>query len=156
MEGTMRMKRRWNVSLLLGFLLILAAFVTYIAIFIRFPLTRDIPWVTYLIFAAGLALLVRGLVRAYREPRLYRGRIGGPILLSLGLALIGFFGYTIHYGTRQIPVSANAPRPGEKAPDFALPDQDGVTVSLSGLLAGGTSGAEKINGVVLIFYRGYW
>ena len=150
------MKRRWNTSLLLGFLLILAAFVTYIAIFIRFPLTRDIPWVTYLMFAAGLALLVRGLLRAYREPKLYRGRIGGPIYMTLGVALIAFFGYSVVYGTRQIPVSANAPRPGDKAPDFTLPDQDGATVSLSQLLAPDAAGAGKVNGVVLIFYRGYW
>jgi len=35
-----------------------------------------------------------------------------------------------------------------KAPDFALPDADGNTVSLDNLLAQGPA--------VLVFYRGYW
>jgi peroxiredoxin len=49
---------------------------------------------------------------------------------------------------------------GDRAPDFSLPDEDRATVTLSSLLASpfSTQGGEqrRVNGVVLIFYRGYW
>lgn len=44
--------------------------------------------------------------------------------------------------------AARAPKVGDEAPDFALPDQHGDEVWLSALLHGGP--------VVLIFYRGEW
>jgi peroxiredoxin len=47
-----------------------------------------------------------------------------------------------------LPASAAAPRVGQKAPDFTLPDQNGRTVALADLISD--------NGVLLIFYRGYW
>jgi len=37
---------------------------------------------------------------------------------------------------------------GDKAPDFALPNGDGKTVSLSDYISRGP--------VVLVFYRGFW
>jgi hypothetical protein len=142
------MKRRWNVSVWAGFLLVLAAMVTYVTVFIRFPATRDVPWATLLILGAGLSLTARGLRRAYREPQMYRGKIAGPILMVLGGALAGLFCYQILFFMRELPPSSGAPRVGQSAPDFTLPDQDGNPVTLSKLL--------DANGVVLIFYRGYW
>jgi hypothetical protein len=150
------MQRRWNVSMWVGFLLVLSAIVTYITIFIRFPATRDFPWATLLIFGAGLTLTARGLGRAYREPQTYRGKIAGPILLSLGIALFGFFCYNIFYVLRQLPPSNGAPQVGQRAPDFTLPDQHGDPVTLSKLLDSGAGGEDRVNGVVLVFYRGYW
>jgi len=58
----------------------------------------------------------------------------------------------------QLPPSKGAPRVGEKAPGFTLPDTSGKPVKLSELLAAPTasqSGA-KPQGVLLVFYRGYW
>ena len=150
------MRRRWNVSVWAGFLVVLSAMVTYILVFIRFPATRDFPWATLLIFGAGLALIARGLVRAYREPQLYRGRIAGPILMSLGVALAGFFCYQVFYFMRQVPPSSGAPQVGQMAPDFTLPDKDGVPITLSKLFDSGAGGVGGANGAVLIFYRGYW
>jgi len=150
------MKRRWNVSLWAGFLVVLSAPVTYLSFFVRFPATRDVPWATLLIFAAGLALIARGLGRAYREPLLYRGKIAGAILLTLGVAVFGLFGFGIFYLARQLPPSHGAPQVGQKAPDFTLPDKDGNPVTLSKLLAPGPGGTDRANGVLLIFYRGYW
>ncbi len=144
------MKRRWNIQIWLGFLIVLAAPVTYVAIFIRYPVTRDFPWATLLIFALGLALIARGLVRARREPALYRGRIAAPVIMTLGIAILAFFSYNIFIVTRQLPASKGAPQVGQKAPDFTLPDKDGNQVSLSSLLGSGT------NSALLIFYRGYW
>jgi peroxiredoxin len=47
-----------------------------------------------------------------------------------------------------IDFAARAPRPGDEAPEFALPDQRGQEIWLSALLRTGP--------VVLIFYRGAW
>jgi len=150
------MKRRWNLSIWLGFVVILSALFTYLPVFVRFPATRDFPWATLLLFAAGLALIARGLARAYREPHLYRGKVAGLILGGLGLALIGFFCLGVFHFARQVPPSTGAPGVGQKAPDFALLDKDGKRVTLSGLLAAGAGTSDRINGVVLVFYRGYW
>jgi hypothetical protein len=150
------MRRRWNLTVWAGFLIVLSAMVTYVLVFVRFPATRDFPWATLLIFAAGLALIARGLGRAYREPQLYRGRIAGPILLGLGVALFGFFCSQVFYFMRQLPPSTGAPRVGQMAPDFTLPDKDGVPTRLSKLLDSGAGVAGGANGAVLIFYRGYW
>ena len=150
------MKRRWNLSVWGGFLIALAAPLLYLSLFIRFPVTRDFPWAPLLIFGAGLTLIARGLTRAYREPQIYRGKIAGWVLMSLGIVLLALFGFDLFYLARQLPPSKGAPQVGQKAPDFTLPDKDGNPVTLSGLLDPGSSGAEKVNGVLLIFYRGYW
>jgi hypothetical protein len=142
-------KRRWNWHLWAGFGLVLAGLLSYIPVFAQFPITRDIPWVNLLMFAAGLALLVVGLLRAYRRPELYRGRVTGAVLAVLSVLGIFFFSYGLFYAARQLPESTSAPRVGQKAPDFTLPDQDGTAVALSDLLA-------KSNGALLIFYRGHW
>ena len=47
-----------------------------------------------------------------------------------------------------VDFAARAPKVGDQAPDFALPDQHGDEIWLSALLRGGP--------VVLIFYRGEW
>jgi hypothetical protein len=150
------MKRRWNVSIWAGFLIVLAALVIYMTVFVRFPATRDAPWATLLILGAGLALMARGLARAYRTPQLYRGRIAGAILMGLGTLLGALFCFTIFHEARQLPPSSGAPRMGQRAPDFTLPDKDGNPVTLSGLLDPAAAGAGGVNGLVLIFYRGFW
>ena len=70
------------------------------------------------------------------------------IFAAIGLVLFGFFTYEIFYVLEQVPASVQAPRIGQKAPDFSLPDQTGKQVGLTELLSPG--------GAVLIFYRGYW
>jgi peroxiredoxin len=57
-----------------------------------------------------------------------------------------------------LPSAAAAPRVGQKAPDFTLPDQNGKAVTLGELLTSAPSGAPdgKANGALLIFYRGHW
>ena len=64
-------QRRWNWLLWAGFLLCLAGFATF-PFFARFPFTRDVPWVNFLLLGAGLALLVLGLKRAFSQPQQYR------------------------------------------------------------------------------------
>jgi len=54
----MRMsERRFNWPLWSGLVLTLIAFVSYFFIFVKFPVTRDVPWATYILFAAAIVLL---------------------------------------------------------------------------------------------------
>lgn len=148
------MKRRWNWRLWVGFLLVFGGAAGYMAVFAWYPVTRDFPWASLLMFAAGAVSLALGLKRSFREPQLYRGKIFGPVLTVLGVAIVAFFCYGLFYKGRQMPASRSAPHVGQKAPDFTLPDQNGNPVSLAQLLSGGSGGKSK--GAVLIFYRGYW
>jgi len=148
-------KRRANVALGWGFLLSLVAFLSYIPVFAKYPVTRDVPWVNFLLFAVGLVFLFVGLRRAFAQPSLYRGKITGPILTILSVAALAFFCFMIFSLGKHLPPSTQAPKVGQKAPDFALADTRGATVSLASLLS--TSDASHpTKGVVLIFYRGYW
>jgi len=154
----MTMKRRWNLSIWTGFLLVLAGLMSYVPVFALFPITRDFPWVNLLFFAAGAVLLCSGLKRAFRQPDLYRGKIFGSVLAALSVAGIGFFSYGLFYIARQLPASETAPRVGQKAPVFNLSDQNGKTVTFAELLSSPPTGtaSAKANGVLLIFYRGHW
>jgi hypothetical protein len=151
------MKKRWNWSLWMGFLFVLAGFLSY-TFFAQFPVTRDFPWANFLLFGAGGIFLLVGFVRALGKPQSYRGKIAGPILAALSVVVFGFFSYLIFYELRQLPTATGAPRVGEKAPAFTLPDQDNNPVSLADLLSAPVSAASpaKANAVLLIFYRGFW
>jgi hypothetical protein len=148
MADKIDMKRQWNLSLWIGFLFVLAGFLSY-TFFARFPVTRDFPWANLILFCFGGILLVVGLFRAFGNPRAYRGKIFGSILTLLSVLMIGLFSYVIFYELRQVPASTGAPRVGQTAPDFILLDQNEQPVGLGDLLSGS-------KGVVLIFYRGFW
>jgi hypothetical protein len=144
------MKRNWNWSLWAGFVLVLAGLLSY-SFFAQFPITRDFPWANLSLFGAGGILLVLGVVRAFGKPKLYRGKIFGPIFAVLSLLVFAFFAYGVFYIVRQLPASAGAPRAGEEAPNFTLPDQNGRPIALADLLSD-----RNTHGALLIFYRGHW
>jgi hypothetical protein len=135
--------RRFNWPLWLGFVVVLFAFISYLPLFVRFATTRDLPWATYLLFAAGLVLVALGFRRAQRK-------VAAWIVTILSVAITAFFVVGATVGTR-MPASPGAPAVGTKAPDFSLPDTNGHPVALAQLLA-----APGAKGVVLVFYRGYW
>jgi len=141
------MSRKWNWSLWVGFVVAFGGLFSY-EFFAEFPITRDFPWANLLLFGIGATLLVIGLFRAFGRPQLYRGKVFGSIFTAINVFLFAFFAYEIFYVLRQVPLSAQAPRLGEKAPAFSLPDQNGKPVALADLLS--------TNGAVLIFYRGHW
>jgi hypothetical protein len=147
-DGKIDMKRKWNWSIWVGFVVAVGGLFSY-EFFARFSVTRDFPWANLLLFAIGAALLVAGLFRAFGRPQLYRGKIFGSILTAIALFLFAFFSYEIFYVLRQVPLSAQAPHVGEKAPEFTLLDQNEKPIALANLLAGSRA-------VVLIFYRGFW
>ncbi len=151
------MKRRWNWYPWAGFLVSVVAFVSYLFVFAKYPVTRDVPWANFLLFAAGAVLLFVGLQRAFGQPQQCRGKITGPILEALSLAVLAFFCYIVFYMTKQLPPPSMALQVGQKAPEFVLPDINNNPVALSSLLSSRVPGAETPpKGVLLVFYRGYW
>ena len=143
------MKRRWNLPIWIGFLIVLIALGSYVPVFVRFAATRDVPWVNYLLFLLGGAMLAVGLRRAYSEPQRYRGKISGTILGIMAVLLAGsFVVFTVYLG-KQIPSAESALRVGQRAPAFTLLNADGNQVTLADL-------ANSHRAVLLIFYRGYW
>lgn len=149
------MKRRWNISIYVGFLTVLFGAVSYFLFFARFPMTRDFPWLNLIFIALGLIWLGAGVRRAFREPQAFRGKISGPVLGVLALTVAGLFGFYNFYLSRRLPVSASAPRVNAQAPDFSLTDSEGRTVSLDDLLREPVAD-RRPSAVLLIFYRGYW
>ena len=143
------MKRSRNILIWAGFAMVLIALVSYIPVFVLFPATRDIPWVNYLLFLTGGALLTVGVRRAFRDRAHFRGTISGSILAVLSALLFAFFVISVTWFSKQIPASATALAVGQKAPPFVLPDTAGKQVSSADLL-------RNHRGLVLIFYRGYW
>src|SRR5271165_946142 len=119
------MKRRYNILLWVGFVLVLLAVLTYIPIFAVYAATRDIPWVNYLLFAAGGIVLGLGLRRAFGQPQLYRGKVLGSILATISVLLFGFFCFGVLYFSKAIPSSETAVRVGQAAPGFTLASADG-------------------------------
>jgi hypothetical protein len=142
-------QRRWNIPIWAGFAVVIVALVSYVPLFVQFPVTRDIPWANYLLFAAGLGLLAMGLRRAFRDPSHYRGTVSGSILAGLSLLLCALFVVGLPYMGRQIPSAESALRPGQPAPSFALLDVAGKQRTSSEFL-------DSHRAMVLVFYRGYW
>ena len=148
------MERRRNFLPLAGFLVCLIAFLSYFLFFYQWEITRDVPWTSWLLFALGLGLLAVGISRAFRRREIYRGRILGPVLGVLSVAVLGLFLFATTVGSRDLPEAAGAPKVGEKVPDFVLQDAQGRSVRLYELL--GQKAGGPGSWVVLIFYRGYW
>ena len=143
------MKRSWNILIWAGFTIVLIAFASYVPFFALFPATRDIPWVNYLLFLIGGAVLAVAVRRAFRESAHYRGKISGSIVTVLSVLLFALFVVSVTYFSKQIPTAGTALGVGQKAPAFVLRDTAGEQVSSADLL-------KNHRGLVLIFYRGYW
>ena len=149
--------RRFNWPLWLGFVLTLAAFMTYFSVFIRFPATRDFPWANLPIFLIAVVLLVMGVRRGFAADRTHptRSKIVTSIIAALSVVVIAFFVFIVFIAARWLPPSKGAPQVGQQAPDFTLADTTGKQVSLTELRTAPIDGKAP-KGVLLIFYRGYW
>ena len=148
MADKIDMTRKWNWPIWAGLFVAVGGLVSY-EFFVQFPVTRDFPWANLLLLGFGALLLVVGLFRAFGRPQLYQGKILGSIFTAIAFVLFSFFAYEIFFVLWQVLPSVGAPRVGQKAPDFTLPDQNGKPVALAGLLS-------RSKAVALIFYRGFW
>ncbi|HEX6900210.1 MAG TPA: hypothetical protein VF789_10870 [Thermoanaerobaculia bacterium] len=149
------MTRTRNFLPLAGFVVCALALVSYPLFFSRFTVTRDVPWVSWLLFAAGLGMVIMGIRRAFRQPERYRGRVMGPVFGVLSLAVLGFFLFLTLVFSRQLPAGGSVAKVGGKAPDFTLQDTQGRPVRLYEILQPAGAGAPG-SWALLIFYRGYW
>jgi hypothetical protein len=141
-DSSLRSESSFNWPLWSGIVLTIVAFASYFVFFARFPVTRDVPWANWILFAIAIVLLIAGFRRAQR-------RIAAGALTLLGVGVAVFFVAATMFGTKLRP-SPNAPRVGQKAPDFTLLDSTRRPVTLSQAI-----GASQ-RGVLLVFYRGYW
>jgi len=149
--------RRFNWPLWVGFLLTLAAFLSYFLVFVWFPFTRDFPWASLLIFLVAALLLVMGVRRGFASDRPHptRSKVVTSIVATLSILIVAFFIFTIFVAARWLPASKGAPQVGQRAPDFTLTDTTGKQVSLAELRTSPIDGNAP-KGVLLVFYRGYW
>jgi hypothetical protein len=150
-------KKLWNWRLWAGFGISILALAIYV-FFVRD--TRAIFWPSLALFVVAVVLLVSGWQRARRDPQLYSGKIAGPILGTLSLGVLALFGFASYVAPKSFPAARNAPRLGQKAPEFTLKDISGNPVSLAQLLAmpitDASGAAHAPKGVLVVFYRGYW
>ncbi len=149
--------KNFNWQIWAGFLLSFLAALSYPIFFVNFPLTRDFPWVTFLLFAVAAVFLFIGVRRGFRADRPHptRSKVIASILLVLSVLVIGLFTFSAFIMAKWLPASTGAPQVGRKAPDFTLTDSSGQKVSLSTLLSTPVNGKVP-KGVLLVFYRGYW
>jgi len=149
--------RAWNWRLWVGFLICL---LSPFAFFSLFEITRSAVWISVALFVIAAVLIVGGLQRTYSAPESYRGRIAGPIVVTLSVLVMALFAFGMYEMKKAYPVAKNAPQVGQKAPEFALTDSNNKNVKLAELLSAPLSessgSAPARRGVLLVFYRGYW
>lgn len=149
--------RRINWPLWLGLLVALIGGISYIAVFVWFPITRDFPWVNLLLFLVALVFLWLGIRRGFARDRAHptRSKIITTVVATFSVAIIALFLFSYFVFARWLPPSTGAPQVGQKVPEFTLPDSTGRQVSLNEILTAPIDGKAP-KGALLIFYRGYW
>ena len=161
------MKRSWNPSVWLGFVLVFVGMLSYPLFFARFPATRDFPWANLLIIALALLLLGWGVARAFRQPDLYRGKIFAASWEFWRCSSWDSSLSKSSTGRKKSPHRTGLRKAGDICPDFTLPDSQGNSVTLSAVLnspfapngptsAAAATGSVQTARTVFIFYRGYW
>ena len=94
--------RRFNWQIWAGFLLTFGGFLSFPFFFVRFPATRDVPWVNFLLAAFALMLLVIGLKRAFQPGRSKLAKVIASVLATLSIAFRITTAATAHTATRAI------------------------------------------------------
>src|ERR1051326_8091704 len=178
--------RRVNWSLWTGLALSVIAVASYVLVFYRFPITRDVPWVSYLLFVVALGMLIAGVRRAPGR------KIVAFIVATIGVALAVLFTVGIVVGSR-VPAPRNPPAAratgrkivafivatigvalavlftvgivvGSRVPALGNPPAVGAKAPEFTLLDADRKpvalsqmlAAPGAKGVLLVFYRGYW
>jgi hypothetical protein len=171
-EKTLRQPNRapW-----IALLLAVAALLSNAGFFVAIPGQRALAWLSVALAIAALVYATMGILRAFRQPHVYGGKVSSSILGVVSLLICGLV-VVASISSRALPVAANAPQVGQKAPDFTLADTNGIQLSLGQLLgkadasalphsatAGSIASGANSNiaatppkAVLLVFYRGYW
>jgi hypothetical protein len=148
--------RRTNSALWIGALLMVLGILSNMVSFWKVP-TVGFTWVAVVLPILSVVVLLVGVVRAFRQPMVFGGKISGTIVTVVAVLLgaLWTFGF-VH--ARELPASSGAPKVGQKAPDFTLTNTSGQQVTLSQLLSTpiDTLSGKAPKAVLLIFYRGYW
>lgn len=167
--------RQRNWAAWFGLLFAVAAVLSNAAFFFGPPAPKLIAWLGVVLVIAAVVCAVIGVMRAFRESQVYRGKVSSSILGVVSLLLCGLVAVA-SVTSRALPVATNAPQVGQKVPDFTLADTSGNKVSLGQLLgkadasalphsatAGSIASGANSNiaatppkAVLLVFYRGYW
>jgi hypothetical protein len=153
-------RRNWApwIALLLG----LVALLSNAGFFIGLPGQRAIAWLSLALAIAALVCVAVGIMRAFRQSKIYGGKISSSILGVVSLLICGLVAVA-SVSSRALPVATNAPQVGQKVPEFTLADTSGNKVSLdqllgkaAGLAPVAAGAATPPKAVLLVFYRGYW
>jgi hypothetical protein len=165
--------RQRNWAPWIGLLFALAALLSNAGFFLGLPGPKLIAWLGVTLTIAAVVCAVIGVMRAFRESQVYRGKVSSSILGVLSLLICGLVAMAA-VSSRALPSSAAAPQIGQKVPDFTLADTSGNKVSLDQLLGKADASAASANtitgkatpvslsaatptqAVLLVFYRGYW
>ena len=151
--------RKFNWQIWAGFLLTFAASLSYPLLFVKWPLTRDFPWTTILLYVIAAVLLFVGIRRAFSPGRSRLAKVVSSALALLSVVIMGLFLFSILIMAKWLPSSASAPKVNQKAPEFTLQDSNGKSIALTDLLTApinSAGAAVQPRGVLLVFYRGYW
>lgn len=140
-----------------GTVVALIGFLSYPLLFSQFPITRDVPWVNFLLFAIAALLFVLGLRHTSSNSIEWRTWISRTVLGVVSLWALWSFCFIVFYKSKQLPLAGGSPQVGQKAPDFELQDTNNQPVTLAQLLSAPVPGTQAPpRGVLLVFYRGYW
>jgi hypothetical protein len=146
-------KKQTNFALWLGLLITVLGVLSNLLYFFKVP-AAALPWLNLTLPSIGLIFLLLGVVRAFGQSQIYRGKIWGSI--AAGLAALFLAGSAwLFVQVRNVPHSVGAPQVGQRVPDFTLPDSNGQPVALAHLFAA-SPGVLQPKAVLLVFYRGYW
>lgn len=162
--------RQRNWAPWIALLLALAAMLSNAGFFVAIPAQRALAWLSIALAIAAVVYAALGIMRAFRQPQLYGGKVSSSVLGVVSLLLCALVAVA-SVSSRALPSSSAAPQVGQKVPDFTLADTSGNKVSLDELLGrapGSLSQGSPPPGnstylssvrpraVLLVFYRGYW
>jgi hypothetical protein len=147
--------KRLNWQIWAGFVLSLVAGFSYPFLFVQWAITREFPWANLVLFAIAFVLLFLGLRRAFQSDKRTVSKVFSSLAAAFGVLLLAGLLFMFYVMGSWLPKSAGAPQVGHKAPDFTLTDSNNKPVTLAQLLTEPINDKPP-NGVLLIFYRGYW
>jgi hypothetical protein len=116
-----RTERRRNWAPWVGLLLALAAMLSNGVYFLGLPGERALPILGVALVIAALVCAAAGILRTFRQPQRYGGKISSSILGVVSLLLCGLAAFTSMH-SRDLPEATGAPQVGQKVPDFTLAD----------------------------------